>query len=101
VELWAATPVRHDPAIDAGLGHMTDFLKLHEDLATADRHIAESKARVDRQADVAAELDKDGHDTTEAQDLLRVLQESLDAVKSHREYLLHEWLHASAADRPR
>ena len=50
---------------------MTDFLKLHEDLATADRHIAESKARVDRQADVARELDEDGHDTTEAQELLR------------------------------
>jgi hypothetical protein len=80
---------------------MAAFLKLHEDLATANRHIAESKARVDHQADVARELNADGHDTTEAQELLRVLQQSLDAVKSHRDYLLHELLRASAADGPR
>jgi hypothetical protein len=33
--------------------------------------------------------------------LLWVLQQSLDVAKSYREYLLHELLHASAADRSR
>jgi hypothetical protein len=80
---------------------VADFLKLYEDLATANRHIAKSKVRVNCQAELARKLDEGGHDTTEAQSLLRVLQESLDAVKAHREQIFREMARAAATNRPR
>jgi hypothetical protein len=63
---------------------MTAFSKLRQDLAAADRHIAEGQARIAQQADVLCELDADGHDTTDARYLLRVMQESLDAMNGKR-----------------
>ena len=55
---------------------MAAFSKLRQELATADRHMAEAQARVAHQAEVVRELDADGHNTAEAQDLLRVLQQA-------------------------
>ena len=69
---------------------MTAFSKLRQDLAAADRHIAEGQARIAQQADVVCALDADGHDTTDAQNLLRVMQESLDAMNAHRQQIVRE-----------
>ena len=80
---------------------MTHFLKLSEDLATANRHIAESQVRVNCQVELARKLDEGGHDTIEAQDLLRVLQQSLDAFKAHRDQIFREMARATATNRPR
>jgi hypothetical protein len=77
---------------------MADFRKLHDDLATANRHMAETQARVDRQAEVARELGEARRAATEAHELLRVLQQNLDAIKVHRQQIFRE---LSRADRPR
>jgi hypothetical protein len=63
--------------------------------------MAEAQARVDQQAKVARELGADGHDATEARELLRVLQQNLDAIKAHREQIFRELSRARATDRPR
>jgi hypothetical protein len=58
---------------------MAAFSKLREGLETADRHIAEGQAWIAQQTEVLCELDAEGHDTADAQNLLRVMQQSLDA----------------------
>jgi hypothetical protein len=62
--------------------------------------MAEAQARVDQQAKVARELGADGHDAIEARELLRVLQQNLDA-KAHREQIFRQLSRATATDRPR
>jgi hypothetical protein len=69
---------------------MTAFSKLRQDLAAADRHIAEGQARIAQQADVLCALDEAGQDTTDAQNLLRVMQESLDAMNAQRQQIVRE-----------
>jgi hypothetical protein len=79
------------PAVpEAGRRAMTAFSKLRQDLAAADRHIAEGQARIAQQADVVCALDADSHDTTDAQNLLRVMQESLDAMNAQRQQIVRE-----------
>ena len=70
-------------------------------LAIADRHIAEGAARIAQQAELARKLDEGGHNTTEAKDLLRVLQQSLDAFKAHRDQIFREMARATATNRLR
>jgi hypothetical protein len=67
---------------------MAAFSRVHQDLATANRHIAEGRARVAQQAKIVRELDAGGHDTTEAQSVLRFMERNLDTMNTHREYIL-------------
>jgi hypothetical protein len=69
---------------------MADVSKLVEELAVADRDIAEAHARINQQGQVLREPDVDGHDTTEAEDLLRVLRESLDAMQGYRGHIFRD-----------
>jgi hypothetical protein len=69
---------------------MADVSKLFEELAVADRDIAGAHARINHQAQVLRKLDVDGHDTTEAEDLLRVLRDSLDAMQGYRGHILRD-----------
>jgi hypothetical protein len=69
---------------------MAAFAKLRQELETADRHIAEGQARIAQQAEVLCELDADGQDTTDAPNLLRVTQQSLDAMNAHRQQIVRE-----------
>ena len=62
---------------------MTVFPELCDELAMADRAVTEGQERIARQAEVLCELAAEGHDTTDAQNLLRVMQQSLDAVQVH------------------
>jgi hypothetical protein len=62
---------------------MAAFSKLHQDLATANRHIAESQASIAQQAKVVSELDADGYDPTNARNLLRLLQRNLEVMNTH------------------
>ena len=64
---------------------------LQQDLATADRHIAEGQARIAQQAKLVGELDADGHDTTSAQNLLRIMQRNLDVMNAHRQTIMREF----------
>jgi hypothetical protein len=69
---------------------MTAFPELCDELAIADRAITEGHERMGRQAEVVCELEAEGHDTTDARNLLRVMQQSLDAVKTHRQQIVRE-----------
>jgi hypothetical protein len=69
---------------------MADWSRLHQELAITNRHIAEAQARMKRQSEVARKLDASGQDTAAAQELLRVLQQSLDAMLGRREQIVRE-----------
>jgi hypothetical protein len=69
---------------------MADWSRLHQELATANRHIAEAQARIKRQSEVVRKLEASGHDTAAAEEILRLLQQRLDAIHAHRERILHE-----------
>lgn len=70
---------------------MADSSELRQELAQADRHIAEEQERIARQAEVVRQLDRNGRETAEAEDLLRVLNEVLAAMETHREHIVREW----------
>jgi hypothetical protein len=69
---------------------MIVFSALHQDLATADRHIAESQERIAQQAKLVSGLEAEGYDTTGAQNLLRLLQRNLEVLNAHRERMMRE-----------
>jgi hypothetical protein len=69
---------------------MAAFPELRDELAIADRDVTEGQERIARQAEVVCELRADGHDTSDAQNLLRVMQQSLDAVTAHRQQIVRE-----------
>jgi hypothetical protein len=69
---------------------MAAFSKLRQELQATDRHIAEGRARIAQQAEVLCELDAEGHDTTDVQNLLGVLHQSLDAMNDHRQQIVRE-----------
>jgi hypothetical protein len=56
-------------------------------LALADEHIADAERRIDRQRQLIAELQRDGHDTKEAQSFLETMQKLLEQMMRHRDYL--------------
>ncbi|MHC2256100.1 hypothetical protein ACVILK_005792 [Bradyrhizobium embrapense] len=51
-----------------------DRVILEQHLALAERHAAQGKQHVARQENLIAELDRDGHDTTEARKVLDTLR---------------------------
>jgi hypothetical protein len=69
---------------------MAAFPELCDELAVADRDVTEGQERIARQAEVLCELDAQGQDTTHAQNLLLVMQQSLDAVSAHRQQIVRE-----------
>jgi hypothetical protein len=69
---------------------MAIFSKLHQDLATANRHIAEGQVQIAQQARLVRALDADGYDTRNAQNLLMIMRRNLDVMNTHREYILGE-----------
>ena len=69
---------------------MAAFPELCDELAIADRDVTEGQERIARQAELVCELRADGHDTGNAQNLLGVMQQSLDAVTAHRQQIVRE-----------
>jgi hypothetical protein len=65
-------------------------LTLQEELAQADRHIAEGEARLARQADLIARMVADGRDTALPEELLDTMERTLAAMRAHRELILRE-----------
>ncbi|MFO1060351.1 MAG: hypothetical protein U1E53_25695 [Dongiaceae bacterium] len=57
-------------------------------LAMANEHIAEAERRIARQRDLIAELERDGHRTKEARELLATMVSLLDQMERHRGHLL-------------
>jgi hypothetical protein len=69
---------------------MAAFSRVHQDLAAADRHIAESQERIAQQAKLVSGLEAEGYDTTNAQNLLRLLQRNLELMNAHRRRIMGE-----------
>jgi hypothetical protein len=63
---------------------------LREYLAQCRRHVAMGEAHIARQKDIIAELERDGHDSAKARDLLRVFEEAQDLHITHRDQLQKE-----------
>jgi hypothetical protein len=60
----------------------------HEDLAEADRLIADCIDRIARQREVITTRYEQGLATDVAESMLRALEESLRAVEKHRQYIV-------------
>jgi hypothetical protein len=58
----------------------------HEDLAEADRFIADCRDRIARQREVITTRYDEGLPTDIAESMLRALEESLRAFEEHRQY---------------
>jgi hypothetical protein len=69
---------------------MPAFPELCDELAIVDRDVAEGQGRIARQAELVRELDAVGHATIDAQNLLRAMQQRLDAVTAHRRQIARE-----------
>ena len=66
-------------------------MDLREDhLALAERHICEANSRIARQQQLIRKLAQDGHDTTQAEALLDLMQDSLSLIEDHLRLLLSE-----------
>ena len=53
-------------------------------LNESDTHIADTETRITKQEIMVEQLRRDGHDTKEAERLLRTARESLGAMHQHR-----------------
>ena len=58
--------------------------QLEDPLAQAERHVTEAEARIARQREIIAELDRDGHERTaaKARQLLATFQQTLDLARN-------------------
>ncbi|WP_084731291.1 hypothetical protein [Microvirga vignae] len=69
---------------------MPDPALEREHLAKAECDIAEGERRITSQMLLIERMRRDGHDTSEAEKLLRTLRETLAAWQAHREAILLE-----------
>ena len=69
-------------------GTMTDQTKNH--LALAERHIVEGEQRIADPKALIEQLARGGHNTTDANNLLNVLQDSLTLMRRHRKLIVDE-----------
>ncbi|WP_336489819.1 hypothetical protein [Methylobacterium nigriterrae] len=75
---------------------MTDLAREREQLALANRHVAEEEARVAAQKLVVARFSSVGQDTSLAADMLRILEDGLLKARRHREIILQTMLGLTA-----
>jgi hypothetical protein len=67
-----------------------DAALLKQHLELAERHVLEGDRHVMRQRELVAELERDGHDTTDANILLRQFEDLLAVHIQHRDRLRTE-----------
>jgi hypothetical protein len=84
----AFVAVRH-PVRKRGSRAMARFSELLQELARAERDVAEGQARLARQAQLVRDLD-DGHDTTFSARRLLVMMTNLNQMESRRQRLVRE-----------
>jgi hypothetical protein len=63
--------------IASAIGWKMDGAALLADLRRAEAHIANSQARIAQQQEIIAELDREGHDTVPAKDMLASFEKTL------------------------
>jgi hypothetical protein len=59
-------------------------------LRSADADIAGARDRIQRQIDLVARLQMNGHDAAAAQSMLQTMHETLRLMEDHRELILKE-----------
>ena len=67
------------------------------DLALAQRHVDEGESRVAGQEERIGWLAAYGHDTVQAEDLLRIMRETLAQMRLHRDLIAAEMGRVEAA----
>jgi hypothetical protein len=70
-----------------------DLTRIEEEeaqLSRADYHIQRAQENIERQKELVQELDKDGHDTSNALRLLATLKDTLVAMQEHRQLIIEE-----------
>jgi hypothetical protein len=67
---------------------MARFSELLQELAHAERDVAEGQARLARQGQLVRDLDADGHDTTFSAKRLVVMMANLNQMESRRQRLV-------------
>ena len=68
---------------------MTDPF-LQQELALADQQITEAEELLAHQVEIVKCLEAEGRDPTKAENQLRVMEETLGALREHRETILQE-----------
>jgi hypothetical protein len=63
---------------------------LVDHLAAVERHMGQGRTHVARQESLIAELDREGHDTTDALKFLAALRRTLQLYRGERERILRE-----------
>jgi hypothetical protein len=69
---------------------MARFSELLQELARAERDVAEGQARLARQAQLVRDLHANGHDTTFSARRLLVMMTNLNQMESRRQRLVRE-----------
>jgi formyltetrahydrofolate synthetase len=64
--------------------------ELQQELADSNRHIVEGHARIARQREIIDHLSGDGHDVTDAENLLRTMVEDLQTMQARRQQIVRE-----------
>ena len=64
---------------------------LKTELTLADRHITETRDHITKQVAIIDRLDRDGHDSTLAKELLAILHKTLQMHEDHREHIMREF----------
>jgi hypothetical protein len=59
-------------------------------LQEAERHVAQGLEHIDKERRIIAELDRDGHDTSTARELLKTLEQSQRMHEEHRDHIKAE-----------
>ena len=67
-----------------------DRMRLRKHLDDAHRHIAEGEAHIERQRELIRTLERDGHDTTQAQSLLEQFEYLLRFHREDRDRISRE-----------
>ena len=69
---------------------MNDQRVLEEHLAQAQRSVAQGERHIEEQEQRVAKLTRDGHDISQAEDLLEVFRETQVQHVAHRDLILRE-----------
>lgn len=67
---------------------MVDLHQEREHLILADRHLAEGEQRITEQFALIQRMTRQGYDTAVAEDLLRLLEQTLTVWQEHRRLIL-------------
>jgi hypothetical protein len=67
-----------------------DRATLQQHLATAERHVADGERYLARQEEIIAELDRDGHDTRDARQILATMRATQTLHRQDVERLLKQ-----------